>query len=458
MEREPASIFGTIALALVIGFGVAVVTTAEDSAKDNFDQAVAKAQYLARQGIMERGLSYLRSLKPNQLPNHRVDLPSGENSDGERYQGVYVAPDQEIPRSRANMPPSSYIIGATGVADFVDASGATEEVRQTESTRAFRVSFASFMHVTDSEHSIFGEHMMFPVFEDTVFGNVHSNDFLRFFSYTIFAGHVSTSQPYFVVEPPGGNPVFVNYPPEFNAPLIVFPEQAEEARRCATSAGLSFDGEGRYYFRLVFRGSDGFWILRSVIGAPPSDTVYVQFPVLFDVPVFFDAPLELEGTVDGRYTIAASGDIRLLEDVIYSDSQPNGEIDPHSLNMLGIISESNILIANTPENGRWNSSQGLDIIINAALLALNSFTFEDQNDTWDIYSGPSPDDRGVVRLWGSTAQRQRGYVHRSNHGSTGYGRDYHYDPRFSVGSPPCFETVIAEMGYSQFNIESWGAE
>jgi hypothetical protein len=179
---------------------------------------------------------------------------------------------------------------------------------------------------------------------------------------------------------------------------------------------------------------------------------------MFDQAMFFDGPLELKGRVLGAVTIGVNGDIRLLDNIWYIDSDPSGRVNPQSSNVLGLISRGKILVANTRENGRANSSEGSDIIINGALLALDSFTFEDQNDVGDIYSGPLPDERGVIRLWGSVAQKRRGYVHRSNHGGTGYGKRYHIDERFDRMAPPCYPFATNEMNYSQFNIESWGAD
>jgi hypothetical protein len=132
--------------------------------------------------------------------------------------------------------------------------------------------------------------------------------------------------------------------------------------------------------------------------------------------------------------------------------------------MIMIVSESNITIGNTWENGRENGGAFFpgdparnDIIITAALVALGNpdvpnflgmFSFEDQNEPegttpWEFWTGsyscpahiPS-DERGEIYLWGSLTQRKKGYTHRSNHGGTGYGKDYHFDDRFWTEGPP----------------------
>ena len=101
----------------------------------------------------------------------------------------------------------------------------------------------------------------------------------------------------------------------------------------------------------------------------------------------------------------------------------------------------------------------------------------------DTYTG-----RGTIRLFGSVAQRRRGFVHRSggdpiNHsgdgwilndyqyGSSdigtpapgvpaadsgiGYQKGYHYDNRFRISPPPKFPEVKLKGGITQFDADSW---
>ena len=57
---------------------------------------------------------------------------------------------------------------------------------------------------------------------------------------------------------------------------------------------------------------------------------------------------------------------------------------------------------------------------------------------------------------GSVTQWRRGYVHRSNHGGTGYGKDYNYDFRFDERPPPFYLEAMDEDGHGLFDIISWG--
>jgi hypothetical protein len=177
--------------------------------------------------------------------------------------------------------------------------------------------------------------------------------------------------------------------------------------------------------------------------------------------VFVDGPLSLAGLVQGSWTVGCSKDIYLIDDIRYTCLNLNTYLVPSDCNdYLGLVSETRVIIANTWANGRENQFQGQDIIINAAIVALGdttgSFTFDQQNDTWDAYIGPSPDERGQIHLNGSVTQRFRGYVHRSNRGGTGYLKDYKYDYRFLTQRPPCFMDAVDQSGRALFDIVQWG--
>jgi len=204
----------------------------------------------------------------------------------------------------------------------------------------------------------------------------------------------------------------------------------------------------------------------------------------------------VHGVVKGQYTIVTDdsitynrhddssfadqvwGNIWLTDDVVYADSEPNGAVvHPDSGgtdNILRLISGGNIIIGNTKENGARNSQYGRDIIINGALMSLHGgfltqywqnsvsdkrcsdCSLPNQKGDWKsslgdgrggfrnqpflnivkpVYTG-SNDLRGKIHLWGSIAQKKRGYVKRSTPGpynsssGIGYDKDYHYDHNF----------------------------
>lgn len=108
---------------------------------------------------------------------------------------------------------------------------------------------------------------------------------------------------------------------------------------------------------------------------------------------------------------------------------------------------------------------------------------------WPESVGQTFTGRGTIRLFGSVAQRRRGFVHRSgtdplNHSTAdgwdlenykfgsndngvpapgvpasdtgvGYQKGYHYDNRFRISPPPKFPEVKLKGGITQFDAASW---
>jgi len=118
----------------------------------------------------------------------------------------------------------------------------------------------------------------------------------------------------------------------------------------------------------------------------PPTTFFTDFAVIY----VKGGQVRVRGTVDGKFSIVtdnyteyrrhddisivdrAWGNIWLMDNILYDDSNSlTGEIVYGTRNRLGLISGANIIIANTAENGGKNQSNGSDIIINGALLAMN---------------------------------------------------------------------------------------
>ncbi len=230
----------------------------------------------------------------------------------------------------------------------------------------------------------------------------------------------------------------------------------------------------------------------------------------------------VRGVVNGRFTIVTDdyteyrrhddenkidrvwGNIWLIDDVIYSDSAPNGAVthpqDGGSNNVLGLIAGGSVIIANTKPNGGGQGHSEDDIIINAAIIAMNGgfishywqnllTNYHDWNDglgygiiadgrgghrnpyrsesAGGSYSNNN-DYRGYVNLWGSIVQFKRGYMKRNNPGpynvspGVGYDKNYNYDWNLQLNPPPYFpdlenanNTVILKMSsYGETNTQN----
>ncbi len=315
-----------------------------------------------------------------------------------------------------------------------------------------RESFTDFQYITHSEHTSFDEIIWFWTY-DSLWGRVHSNDFIGVKYSPHFFGHVSSSQPDLRYWQPG-NVHFEEWP-RLGAPIRYFPMQADSLRAYADPFIESDDGRLMTWIKL--RGEDGIDVYQYRLGRTPhDDSLLTHLDPIDTGAIFVDGQLELEGELVGTLTIGCARNMWLVRDVHYEGANKyTGWFEEENMeHMLGLISERNIIIKDTWANGRENGFRrygALDIehhsiVINAALLALGeSFTFEHQNDDWEPYQGPDPwDERGIIHLKGSVAQYRRGYIHRSNHWGTGYSKDYRYDFRLEDQAPPWFPEIARQ--------------
>lgn len=212
--------------------------------------------------------------------------------------------------------------------------------------------------------------------------------------------------------------------------------------------------------------------------------------------------VQVKGTIQGRYTVATSTpqpykmthdrdriqelncNIWIMDDLVYSDSENNGYVVPGSPNRLGLLSGGNIIVANTNANGRRNATNGADVRINAAMIAMNeSFVIQYWQNSTSNYNflgpdgaikadrrGVSPfqpatgntDIRGTVMIYGSVVQDKRGYLKRNNPGpypitpGIGYDKDYHYDRNLRTFPPPEWPETKNSDGSSSLTLSGIG--
>lgn len=226
----------------------------------------------------------------------------------------------------------------------------------------------------------------------------------------------------------------------FNAPQLEFPDSLDIIRASQQTATFSIPGDE---WHASIRG--GLLILYHYPEGTFFDSLSAQSisVSLSRAVIFVDGLLDIEGEMspnECELILACSQDIRLIDNVMLEGTNlTSGELPVGATSRIAIASERGIYIANTIANGRNNCSNGghsnpnhaaCHIVITAYLTALGTgFQMEDMNDVDDPYQGPSPDERGNIVLTGGLTQSYRGYVHRSNHGGTGYNKVYHWDQR-----------------------------
>lgn len=467
-EEGNILIMSVVIMALLVATGMGYMRWAADERWDSaYEEATVQAYFLAQRGVIEQGLQFLRTREPRDLPQGTVFLPSVVVPDIGMYFDTKVKRVVSLGQGSVFQRTDTYDIYSTGRTYFQNHKlgnynyGENVEVERTATMRAKLRSFANYMYLTNWEVTRFNEIIWFWR-GDTLYGRTHSNDFIGLKYSPHFYGPVSTSQGEFRYYQ--ANPHF-EYEPQFNVPPVYFPTTANSIRSNAQPWIPTRNGQLMTWVRMD--GGNGIDIYQYPMGTPRAESLYTHINPPTWQAIFIDGDCEIEGILSGRLTIGCAGNMWLIDNIRFDGANPiTGMFEESAMtHMLGLVSESNIIIKDNIPNGRnnggINAPQGdhnrHSIIIDAGMVALGeSFTFEHQNDDWDLYQGPEPDERGYIYLVGAVTQWRRGYVHRSNHIGTGYLKSYNYDFRFDERPPPFYLEAMDEHGHGLFDIISWG--
>ena len=322
----------------------------------------------------------------------------------------------------------------------VQVSATSDEVARSVSVDVRMASFGDYVYLTNDE----GSGIIWYVTGDIIDGKLHSNDRLYIWGRPIFRGPVTSAASSFGK---GGS-----YNPDFQAgyklgvPRINLPSLAEilaNYQAYGSGSPLTIYGKSRRRAKLIFKVVNGVGKVtyqgwdqhgHNVQGTVNLDDLDGLIRVIGDVNV--------RGRIKGEVTVLAQrlsgsygGNIHIRNDLRYAAADANGRPLPGCEDRLGLISQRNIIVDNTPPNRH-------DVIIDAALLALgHSFTVE------RYWSGRP---RGTIKLWGSVSQDIRGPVGTfGRNGMTGYLKAYHYDQRLRQEPPPYFPAS------GEYIVENW---
>ncbi len=314
---------------------------------------------------------------------------------------------------------------------------------------------------------------------DTLWGPVHSNDWIATMNaggQPVFYDVVSTTKPSFRPGSPNPAGIFLGGPPEFSVPPIMLPPDLERLRTLAMVRSANFEIDGQEWFAEL--ADDTLYVAHWPVGTPRDTMLPPSYSLdLVTHPhVFFDGPLDVRGVLNPNelfVTIGSSENIRVLDNAIIAGTDTvTGLVPADATSALCLASERSIIIANTWENGRENSSSGSNVVITAMLYATRgSLEFEQMNDVADPYVSPvTPDERGALMITGGIVQWRRGFVHRSNNNGTGYRLKLRYDERLRYWDAGVsdenalypdtlffVDTRTGETGYDTLVIEGNGA-
>ncbi|MCK4410062.1 MAG: hypothetical protein KAW67_08250, partial [Candidatus Eisenbacteria sp.] len=137
----------------------------------------------------------------------------------------------------------------------------------------------------------------------------------------------------------------------------------------------------------------------------------------------------ISGTLDGQLTIGVNGTIHITDDILYAASTPGNGPDPECDDMLGLIAaghpKGDIIIDYTTPNEN-------DCEVHAVMMALQKtieaedYMHHDVRGHFIIYGGMLAD--YAIHLAGYSGDVV----------TSGYIREYHFDPRVGVLPPPFF--------------------
>lgn len=138
----------------------------------------------------------------------------------------------------------------------------------------------------------------------------------------------------------------------------------------------------------------------------------------------------VQGTLDGATTVGAENYIYVTGDVRYKDGSETSD------DLLGLVGQNAVFVWN-PFDGTTPVFSTKNRTVEAAILSVQH-TFMVQN--YDKGSS----NRGTLTVFGAIAQKYRGPVGTGSGASisTGYGKNYNYDPRFQWTAPPKFLSPV----------------
>lgn len=266
--------------------------------------------------------------------------------------------------------------------------------------------------------------------KDTVWGPMHTQDYLRVNNSPVFYGKV-TSKNGLIKYNSSADPKFYG---DFQSGVSLnLPANLSPLKAAATAGGQYIYNSD---VEIEFKNDSAL----VKIGSAAATMVYLPTWAPNGAIAVERGNLRLKGTITGKYTVGAlqgssstKGKVYLDDDVKY---KYDPKVYPDSTDLLGICAEQDIIITdNTPNQN--------DIVIQAALFSLKGGL------TAQNYDSGSP--RGKIDLLGGITQDERGPVGQFS-GNTilhGYSKRYRYDERLMILKPPFFPTT------GSYEVLSW---
>jgi hypothetical protein len=287
-------------------------------------------------------------------------------------------------------------------------------------------SFSKYSYFTDTEFSTSGSSVYF-IWSDVLSGPVHTNGTFNIAGDPTFNGFVSSPNMWEGYSGMDNDPQFTggtDFNSEYRDPPTSF--EMDVLKNAASSGGLTFDSEVELEFladgqlKVTEETVSGPWWNRTVT----TETNYINMAG-YNGTISSTEKILIKGTVNGSYTVHSTEDIEIIGDIQYNDNPID---NPDSSDLLGIVSEKNVMINEDAHRDTGSS----DLTIQASIMAL------DESFYLDDYGSGSP--KGELNLLGGIVQQKRGPMGTFSGGSirSGFSKQYEYDERLMRMNPPNF--------------------
>ncbi len=265
---------------------------------------------------------------------------------------------------------------------------------------------------------------------DTVWGPFHTQQKLTVNGNPVFYGKVTAKN--------GLSKTSSSYPQFFggfqSGVDIKLPVDLTQIKGFAQSGGAYFNNTDIY---LNFNNDGTVTYRQGSWTAVPATTIAITSLAPNGVLVVDNANLHIKGTVKGQMTIAALGSSGASKGNVWIDSSvaynTNPMSNPTSTDMLGIVCDNNVEITDNTNND--NPAVGVtlqaSILCRSGGLTADNYNHRPFSGTLSLLGGVQQYQRGPV----GTFDSQTGLI------STGFQKNYRYDNRLLIGSPPLYPTT-----------------
>ncbi len=269
---------------------------------------------------------------------------------------------------------------------------------------------------------------------DTVWGPMHTQDYLRVAGHPVFNGKVTTKKGLQYYTSKKYDSPILNGGYQSGVDLPLPSTGVADLETEANSGGHTFTGHDTVYITFAVDSIKYRFSYKGTVTTKLASDLAPNGVLFAD-----NAVLRLQGTVKGQYTVGASGssgkgNIYLDDNVTYN-TDPN--TNPNSTDILGIVAKNNVFITDNYPNRH-------DITIDGAIYC--------ETGGFGAQNYASRPNSGIIHLNGGITQYQRQAVGTFNYYGnivSGFSKNYRYDERLMYSSPPNFPNT------GSFEIVSW---